>query len=431
MQIRLLIYLAAVLVGFLYISFINAEPIAFTLGPKLVFETPVSLPMLGSFIAGVLSVMIVYFYDAIVHAFQWIKDRTFARRAARVRRMYEKGMEKIVLENIPEAEKLFGKALSHNPNHVPSLIALGRIYRDTGRHKEAIETHSRAAGLDEKNIAGLLELADDYTADGQYNNALTIMLKVKELARRSLPPLTRMRDICLKAGNFGEAQELQKQIVAGSTGDRAAKEKEVLVSIMYEKAMNDILASRPDSAVETLRAVIRNDDKTVPAHLKLAEVLYTQGQIKESYRALEKGFHATHSIAIARAISQLAAAVGDMDRAVAEVARAKFAAPDQDAIGLFLAEAHIRVGRYDSARREMDALNGRLSDKTIYHLLEAKIQRGENNVELAMKSLDNAYAQESAVVFKLRCPACGHLAVEHSGKCPSCGAWNILTPVLA
>ncbi len=430
MQVRLVIFLVLVALGFLYVTYLNPEFVPVTLLPDMTVNLPVSVALAFSFIAGVLTVMLLYFQDTITDTFMGFKRSSQEKRTRRVAQLHESGMEKLLIEKRKDAMKLFEKALAHDRSYVPSLLALGKMRREDGEVNKAIKIHSKAKGLAADNISAHLELAEDYIDAEQFTNAVSILEEAQKLAGKSLPPLKRVRDIFLRVGNIQEAISTQQKIVSFAPRDQIEDERKMLIALLYEGALEKLAEQKYTEARSGLSKVISNDSKFVPAYLKLAETHERMGGQKEAVKTLERGFKVTNSLIILKALDMFLLAKGEIGKVVENYKWAKSILPNQKVIRLFLAEAHLRNAEYEEARREIDSLNGALSDLTLYHLIEGEIRRHENNKDQALESMGEAYQREVATFFHFSCSKCGHMSLEYSGRCRSCEAWNSLQPLL-
>ena len=428
MPARLIAFLLIVLAGLLYITTLNTSPLSVTLYPGLTMSLPLAVILMAAFFIGVVAVMLLYFYDAVANLFSNLKKSSEAKRAERVLRLYESAAERLMMENRREAEKLLKKALAHQPNHAPSLIALGKMRREEGAVSEAIKLHAKARGLEPENIAALFELAEDYIASEQFANAVSILQEALALAGRSLPPLLKIRDVYLRARNWAGALETQRKIVSLAPWDRAEDERRMLAALTYESAMDGMAAGKLDEAKDGLKAVLRGDDQFVPAYLKLAEIYARNDSRRDAVKILEKGFRVSRSIVILMALESLLLSWNEVEKAVGELRWAKNILPDDDVVRLFLAEAYLRHGDYPAARWEIEGINGRLSGMALFHLVEGKASRGENNIDMALDSMDKAFELAAAGFMRFTCSNCGVITSDYAGRCRSCGAWNCMTP---
>ncbi|MBI5814410.1 MAG: hypothetical protein HZB29_02230 [Nitrospinae bacterium] len=430
MPIRLTVLLATVLTAFLYLTFYNSTSINFTLYPGHSFETPVSVPMLASFFTGVVSVFILYLYDAVAESFGVMKRNAIRKRDRRARELYEDGQDRLNTGDRRGAEKLFLKTLAHNPGHVPAMISLGAIKREDGDIEEAVRLHSMARAAASDNVTALMELAQDYTASGQSYAALALLREARIKAGRAIAPLERIRELLLKAGDIQGALEAQKDIAALSTSDKAVEERSMLAALMYESALASENKGLLEEAKEGLKGALLNDGGFIPAYLKLSGLQEFTGDHKEMARTLEKGYKATRSVILLKALVDALTEAGEGDKAAGMIGWGLESSPAEDILRLFLADVHMRSGKFPEARREMEKLEGKYADTAIYHLIEGKIRAGERNVDWAVKSLDEAYKMESESLFHFSCSSCGHVAVQYEGKCPKCGGWNTLSAVM-
>jgi len=430
MPIRLALILASILVVFLYLALLNPSNFRLVLYPGEVIDAPAPIIMLASFVAGVAGVFILYSYDTALEAFGSMRRGALRRKERRAQALYEEAMDKLHSENRHDAEKLFKKSLAHNQDHIPSLLAIGSMKREDGFIEEAVKLHSMARGLSPDNISAMLELAKDYTTAGQAQTALAILREAREKAGRSIPPLERIRDICLSLGDLDSALEAQKDIAALAPSSKATDERKTLAALIYESAVMKENGGKLEDAVDGFSGALLNDGEFVPGYIRLAELQGFLGKRKDMIKTLEKGYRATHSVIILRTLMNALVASGDMEEAAAQIKWGIEITPGQEILRLFLAETLMLQGKYGDARREMEKLDGRFADTSIYHLVEGKIREGERNVDWALKSLNEAYRKESSALFHYSCSSCGLTTRKFTARCPKCGEWNTQSPVL-
>ncbi|VAX15600.1 hypothetical protein MNBD_NITROSPINAE04-925 [hydrothermal vent metagenome] len=431
MPIQLILFLLAILGGFLYLTLLNITPVPINIYPDITINLPVSLPLFAAFSGGVVTVMLLYFYDTFIETVNKARKSALDKRARRVVELYDTGAEQLRLNNSGQAEKYFKKALAHDQSHLPSIIGLGVIRRMDGVVSEAIKLHSKARGIDKNSVTALMELGEDYIAAEQFTNAVSVFQEAIGLVGRSLPPHIRVRDILLKTRNFNEAIIAQKRIVSIAPRGQAQKERAMLTALIYEEALDKLAEGRFYDAKDGFKSVLRNDGQFIPAYLKLAEVYERIGSTKNSIKTLEKGFKATRSILILKALEMFLSARGEMDKVVDNYKWAKSLESNNEVIRLLLADAYVNVSNFASARAEIDSLNGSLVHTTLYHLIEGKIQHGENNIDQALDSYAKAREKEAASCLSFTCMACGGGSHEFSGRCKACGQWNTLQAVLS
>jgi tetratricopeptide (TPR) repeat protein len=312
MPIQLILFLTSILAGFLYLTFLNTTPVPIRIHPDITINLPVSLSLLAAFTVGVVTVMLLYFYDTFANAIKGARKSALEKRAQRVLGLYDTGAEQLRLDNAGQAEKYFRKALAHDQNHTMSIIGLGVIRRMDGMVSEAIKLHSKARGIDENSVTALMELGEDYIAAEQFSNAISVFQDAISLAGNALPPHIRMRDILLKTRNLSEAIAAQKRIVSISPRGRADGERAMLTALIYEEALEKLAEGLFYPARDGFKSVIRNDNQFIPAYLKLAEVYERLGSTKDANKTLEKGFKATRSVVVLKALEMFLSARGEM-----------------------------------------------------------------------------------------------------------------------
>ena len=91
-----------------------------------------------------------------------------------------------------EAEETFRKALEIDPNHIPALNELGRLYANSGRAEEAEETFRKALEIDPNNIPALNELGRLYANSGRAEKAEETFRKALEIDPNNIPALNEL-----------------------------------------------------------------------------------------------------------------------------------------------------------------------------------------------------------------------------------------------
>lgn len=85
---------------------------------------------------------------------------------------------------LEEAEQILREGLAHHPNYLSAWIGLGRVLRDQGKHREALDILQRAFTLDGSNVVTARLMAESYLLIGDKLEAI----KKFKLVRALLPP---------------------------------------------------------------------------------------------------------------------------------------------------------------------------------------------------------------------------------------------------
>ena len=215
-----------------------------------------------------------------------------------------------------EAELRLAALIERNPNRPGALMFLGQTARAQGEDEKARRHFEAAAALGPSADQAVVELAvEDYRA-GRY-----------EAARR------RLRDLLARRPGFTRALEVLADIAQG---------------------LHDA-----EAALELRRAALAADDSQPGRRLSLARLEAATGRTEEADRILrdcEAWFGRLPDIALTRA--QLAKAAGDPARAFELLAEAREAFPAYFEIWFQLVQAMIADGRFEQARRALEAPPG-------------------------------------------------------------------------
>ena len=430
MPIRLILFFAITTVGVLFLAFLNPDEVPVKLYPGFSLNLTPAIIIILSFTLGVFSVFFLYFYDTLAGTLEKWKKSAELGRTEKVAALFVAAKEKLVLGLKKDAAKLYKKALSINPEHTPSLIAVGAIAREEGEIADAITFHSKAKGVDPQSVEALLELASDYVEAEQFANAVTTLNEAKKIAVRSYPLLSRIRDIFIKVENWPESLSAQRNTLDAAPREKFEEEQKIMAALLFETGLEQFNAGDYGAARDRFREAIKSDPTFTPAYLKLAETEELAGWNKDAEKILEKGFKKTRSLIILKFLEAYLVSLGEPERAAAELRWARNLAPEEPLIRLFLAGSALASGDHESAKNEISNINGTLRETTLFHIVEGSAHGAENNTTQAMESLKAAYKTEMASIFHFTCSSCHWTYREYAGRCKQCGSWNTFEPAL-
>ena len=79
------------------------------------------------------------------------------------------------------------KTVGLNPKDAESYAALGQVYRQVKKYKEAISANEKAVALDKENKTYLFNLARAYMDNRSWNEAKQVLLKLIEIDPNLVP----------------------------------------------------------------------------------------------------------------------------------------------------------------------------------------------------------------------------------------------------
>lgn len=223
-----------------------------------------------------------------------------------------------ILGNGEEALRLFRRCLMLNPNHAASLYEAGRIEYYLGQSLVAIAHMEKAVAIDPENKWYKLELAEMYTASGQYTKAaalyeaLSIQFKYNPEWKRQEALMyvaageykTALKKYSEFEDFFGVSEEvsIQKQKIYLEQNDlkKAIEEmKKLILSFPEESKYLAILAElykkdkNDEAAIATFKELEKKSPNNPYVQLSLSEYYAGVGRIEESYNSLKKAFENT------------------------------------------------------------------------------------------------------------------------------------------
>src|SRR3972149_2076359 len=144
---RLLVLLFLILITFVgYLAYLNPGNLTLYFTKEESIEIPVTAVVLLSMAFGGLIVIMVAGFVETKHLFMtWRLART-KKREERIGELLHQGLNAKASRRYSEAAGLFQKVLELSPNHVPTLLRLGNLYRMQGNPLEAVRLHRKAKG---------------------------------------------------------------------------------------------------------------------------------------------------------------------------------------------------------------------------------------------------------------------------------------------
>jgi tetratricopeptide (TPR) repeat protein len=105
--------------------------------------------------------------------------------------------------NVEQAKNTYLLLLEKHPQHIPSLINLGRIYREEGKHAQAIACYRLAQQVDPGNV------------EGRTGEAISLL----QTAEDPMPAIAALIRLLQEDASNSEAREALNEAVRGSPAD--------------------------------------------------------------------------------------------------------------------------------------------------------------------------------------------------------------------
>ncbi len=346
------------------------------------------------------------------------------RRAKRAKASpYEEALIALIDGDEDTALKRFQEAVFENSDNVEAYIRLAELLRKRREPLKALQIHKyllARRGLSRKTRNRILyQTASDYVALKAYQKAidtLKTLIKSEPQTERNYQLLLASYE---KSGFWHESMDLFRKMVKHFG---YGEEKYTLYQVFVAHESNK--TGNGDLSLKLLQRVIKKDPQNMSAHLFLADIYYSRGDID---RAIQH-YHKLVEIAPSKAylmFPQLTKAYFDkgeyqkMESTYKEILER---IPDDARTIAALSELYLKMARYAEA----------------HQFLRGILDSNPNSIELNLLLLLTEMEEEkndSAAVLRhiieilrkkqvFRCSQCGITSNKYRIRCPSCGGWE-------
>ncbi|MBL8179968.1 MAG: tetratricopeptide repeat protein [Bryobacterales bacterium] len=208
-------------------------------------------------------------FAASVRSFSNVSNNPMARKLA-ADALYLSGKD-------TEAEEMLKSALALDPQHEPSIYALGRMYYQSSRYPEAVEQFQKVLRRDPKSFRAHDNLGLVYDAMHQDSLALKHFFAALDLVIKDHPEYdwahANLADFFLKRNEFEKAFQLAAE---------AAKRNPASARNFFLTGKALAQMNKDGIALKWLRQSVVLDPDYGAAHYFLAQVLRRNGKSEEA-----------------------------------------------------------------------------------------------------------------------------------------------------
>lgn len=425
MSLHLVLAVTIVVAIAFYVSIFNPTTIDFKLAENISYKIPLVVIVLASIFIGSL---LVAFMDAIRASRQGISMLHASARYRKSRRLhlpYEKGLHFLTTGYPDKAEEEFAKVLEKDPQHVSSLIELGKIKSTKGDHQEALKFHNRAHTLEGNNLDAAFCLAEDYAVMGRYQKAQSILTNTRKTATDELVVLTKIREMSMKGELWGEARKVQGEIIHLTRDkDQLEAEKAFLNGIHYELGRDALKKGLYNEALKEFKTILKTDRGFIPAHLGAGEAYLSIGRDSDALRAWEEGYQATSSPPLLKAQEEMFLNKEDPGSAIALYKTALEGKPEALVVNYMLGKVYLKLEMMEEALEEF--LKVKTAEATVPGMrkLMGDIYEKTGSQEFATQEYRSELADMETTLPLYKCDSCQASGPQWEGRCPECNEWN-------
>jgi tetratricopeptide (TPR) repeat protein len=417
-----------------YLGQLNPGHVTLYLTRDTVFDLPMTSLILFSVVFGAAVVFIGSGIRETKNLFLSWKFNRLQKKEAKIEALYTEAVNSYLAKRFQDAKALFQKVLAVHPNHVNSLLSLGKIHRKERNFAEAIRLHRKARGLDERDIEVLLSLSRDLEEAQRFEEATQYLKEALQIDESNLTALTRLRNLQIKLSFWEEAHRTQERLLklAVAEEDRQ-REVAVFLGIKYELGLRHLERGEKEVARRYFKGAIKLSKNFLPAYIGLGETHLKEGKPELAANLWEKAYPITRNIILLHKLEDLYLEMGAPGKIIRFYQKLLEEEPQNVVLRFYLGKLYYRLEMVDHAFEtlaELDAHTDHFPDlqKILGNLY---VRRGdlENAVEAFKKSL----SLKKRVLVPYYCPHCDYHTIEWSGRCGRCGLWNSYeaTPILS
>lgn len=292
------------------------------------------------------------------------------------------------------ARAAFHAALRHDPQHLPSLLALADLDAEDGELDIAELMYQRALAVDRTNTRALLGIARIEAQSGARDQAQQRLEQIVEDGGPSAPALLELANLARLTGDETNTVAYLNEAAKASPDDARAK----FLLAKYEFDRGDLAAAK--SAVDE---ALRADASHGPAQLLLSEIHFRNGDLPAAERvarALASRERKNPDAQRALAIAKLRA--NEFDAARQLLHRALEIDPSHQHALATLAELELRVRDYAAAEAAAQRLVEAAPESALGYKLLGDQQLAQHHNDEAARQYATAAAKSDGANYAVR-----------------------------
>lgn len=431
MSPRLFLFTILVLCSLiLFFAHHNRGLVSIDLSSLGIYEMPLTVLVIIPLLAGILITLLfatIYDLQRTLSSYRLSRD---LRQNKKIREIYDEGMRSLLGKRWAQARQFFRKILLRDPGNIPAFLRLGEISLQEGDYNEAIRLHLKARNLDPDNLEVLMDLETDYERAGQTDEAITILERIREAFKENLAARQKLRGLYIKQGRWDKALEVQQDLLKSSEeATKAGTQRRILLGCRYEIGNAKLAQGEFKEAAKIYREVVKVDKGFLPAYLQLGETYYQSGHKGKAARVWERAFDITRSSAFIERIERLYLEWEEPRRLISFYHQRILRYPQDLSLRFHLGKLYYRLEMIDEAVGQFQILTREVPGFALPHFLLAQIYERRRRWGEALAQLKEALSP-SPPLFQYRCSECGTKTLQWQDRCSSCGEWNSLSDEL-
>ncbi|MGH9427480.1 MAG: tetratricopeptide repeat protein, partial [Terriglobia bacterium] len=170
------------------------------------------------------------------------------------------GLAHFYLQEFPQAEGFFKKAVTLNPSQPNALFALGMIYRNQNQMDAALESFSKILAADAQDSPTLYQAGQIYLKQQKYEQAVNTLRKVIELSPYDIAAHYNLATALIRKGDQADGQKIMETFTRlrekggiSNTGTQYGEQGKYMLAIGEYPDIKDLapsVSAKPASAIK-------------------------------------------------------------------------------------------------------------------------------------------------------------------------------------
>jgi lipopolysaccharide assembly protein B len=363
----------------------------------------------------------------------WIAARVDIRQliseSRTLPRGYYKGLNLLLNEQPDKAIDAFIEIVTLDPETAELHFALGNLFRRRGETERAIRVHQNLLARpdlpQEQQVQARYELGQDYLKAGLLDRAEETFNQLAD-TQYSVQARRALLEIYQREKDWSRAIEAARALQDSGAGTRQRE----IAQFYCELAEDELVRTRPDTAMAHLEHALAADRKNVRATMLMGDSLLARGDIEgalEAWRRVEQQ-SVPHVALVAQRLMDGYKAVGRPQEGVNLLKSYLADAPSIDLVEVILKAVNELDGIEAGYAMISEELKRTPTLLALDKFLSARLSLAgpETREEFGLVgNLVHNYAQKLA---RYQCSHCGFKARQFYWQCPGCNRWETYPP---
>jgi lipopolysaccharide biosynthesis regulator YciM len=226
-------------------------------------------------------------------------------------------------------------------------------------------------------------------------------------------------------------QKLRQMIVSS---EERELEQVMAKGIRLGLGVSLLKKDRPREAAEIFKSLLAEDDRFVPAYIRLGEALASLDDTETAIRTWRKGFEVTGSTEPLSTLQNFYLRDEQPEEAIGVWKQALMLSENDVPLRYCLGKLYYRLFMLDEALRQFQMCEDRVSGLPSLHLYIARILENQGKIGAALAKTKMLVAEVEGLMMDYVCSACDFRSSEWNERCARCRRWDTVglhLPVVA